>query len=213
MHVQVQAARRIGLFLEAGQVGGVQTLGDRQREHEPFVVMSLESFLIEGQRPAQSSAQAGDAVAGHFVAGLASRLGAGRSGEEEGFALGLSQLAARLVLGLSAGGFELFAQVAHATGEGFVESWSHFLQVKAGIEAGAVVAERYAVAIENAAPHRQHPDGPVRLRFQPRLKIPRRDDLHPPQPHQQNHQAAGQHHRHPAQVRVAFLELVEDEHG
>ena len=133
--------------------------------------------------------------------------------EREGLALCLGQGAVQFLLRRrdalflqGARGFQRFAK-RH------VERPAHVVEVKAQVIARMIFRQHAALAIQNFSAHRRQPDGAKLLRFQMRLIIARRDDLHPPQPDEQNQKPAHQHHRHEAELEVVLFEFVKNEHG
>jgi hypothetical protein len=87
-----------------------------------------------------------------------------------------------------------------------------FVQIQGDVIAGAILSQSDAVAIEDLPADRWDADSPKRLRLLVFGIVPERDHLHEPKSDEQDAHAGERRDCNQAQLRIALLQLIENEH-
>ena len=91
-----------------------------------------------------------------------------------------------------------------------IERHAHVVEEQAEVVTRTVLGQHAAFAVHDLAAHGGQPDTAVCLGFQMLLIFVYGDDLHPPEPGEQNAHPHRHHHRDEAELRVILFQFVDD---
>ena len=91
-----------------------------------------------------------------------------------------------------------------------LERHAHVVEEQAEVVTRTVLGQHAAFAVHDLAAHGGQPDTAVCLGFQMLLIFVYGDDLHPPEPGEQNAHPHRHHHRDEAELRVILFQFVDD---